>query len=138
MFKTLIIDANVPFRRSLKQILSHQFPFVRLEEASSGSEGLSKIEALRPDLIFVDIHLPGEAGLELVRKIRAEHPDIIILIITSSDLPEYQTAARQHGVRHFISKDSWTGEEILKLFKSVLFDLGIDEHGMTPNSHGRK
>lgn len=138
MFKTLIIDANVPFRRSLKQILSHQFPFVRLDEASSGFEGLSKIEAVPPDLIFMDIHLPGEAGLELVREIRAEHPDIIILIITSSDLPEYQTAARQHGVRYFISKDSWTGEQILQLFKSILKDLGVDEHEMTPNSKVRE
>jgi DNA-binding NarL/FixJ family response regulator len=76
----------------------------------------------------MDIHLPGEGGFELLREIRAKHPEIIIIIVTNHDFLEYQTAALQCGVRHFISKNSWTGEEILELFKFVLEDLRSDQH----------
>ena len=69
MFKILIVDPNSPFRLSLKKILVNRFPLVDIELASDGNEGLDKVNSFQPNLIFLEIHLPAENGLELARKI---------------------------------------------------------------------
>ena len=129
MFKILIVDPNDPFSRSLKKVLVSRFPFVDVQEAADGYEGLQKVEAFQPDLIFLEIHLPAETGLELAGRIKADHPDIIIVILTSYDLPEYKIAIEKSGVEYMVPKDDWTGEDMIALVQSILTDLKIDEHG---------
>ncbi len=98
-------------------------------EAADGKGILQKVKVLRPHLIFMDIKLPGENGLELTKKIKASHPKIIIIILTSYDLPEYRHAAYQYGASHFISKGRSTGEEILALVESILAGMETDLNG---------
>ena len=129
MFKILIVDPNDPFRQSLKKVLVNRFPSVDIQEAADGNEGLQKVEDFHPNLIFLEIHLPAETGLDLAGRIKTDHPDIIIVILTSDDLPEYQTAAEQLGVEHMVPKDDWTGEDMIALVLSILSDLKLDEHG---------
>jgi CheY-like chemotaxis protein len=129
MFKILIVDPNDPFRRSLKKVLVSRFPFVDVQEAADGYEGLQKVEAFQPDLIFLEIHLPAETGLDLAGRIKADHPDIIIVILTSYDLPEYKIAIEKSGVEYMVPKDDWTGEDMIALVQSILTDLKIDEQG---------
>ena len=129
MFKILIVDPNDPFRQSLKKVLVNRFPSVDIQEAADGNEGLQKVEDFHPHLIFVEIHLPAETGLDLAGRIKADHPDIIIVILTSYDLPEYQAAAKQLGVEHMVPKDDWTGEDMIALVQSLLSDLEMDEKG---------
>ncbi len=129
MFKILIVDPNDPFRQSLKKVLVNRFPSVDIQEAADGNEGLQKVEDFHPHLIFVEIHLPAETGLDLAGRIKADHPDIIIVILTSYDLPEYQAAAEQLGVEHMVPKDDWTGEDMIALVQSILSDLEMDEKG---------
>ena len=129
MFRILIVDPNDPFRRSLKKVLVNRFPFVDIQEAVDGYEGLQKVEAFHPDLIFLEIHLPAETGLDLASRIKAGHPDIIIVILTSYDLPEYKIAVEQSGVEHMVPKDDWTGEDMIALVRSILSDLKLDEQG---------
>jgi CheY-like chemotaxis protein len=129
MFKILIVDPNDPFRQSLKKVLVNRFSFVDIQEAADGNEGLQKVEDFHPHLIFLEIHLPAETGLELAGRIKTDHPDIIIVILTSYDLPEYQTAAEQLGVEHMVPKDDWTGEDMIALVRSILSDLKLDEQG---------
>jgi DNA-binding NarL/FixJ family response regulator len=129
MFKILIVDPNDPFRRSLKKVLMSRFPFVDIQEAADGDEGMQKLEAHHPDLIFLEIHLPAETGLDLAGRIKADHPDITIVILTSYDLPEYKIAVEQSGVEHMVPKDDWTGEDMIALVQSILLDLKMDEQG---------
>lgn len=129
MFKILIVDPNSPFRLSLKKILVNRFPFVEIELASDGNEGLDKVNTFQPNLIFLEIHLPAENGLELARKIKTGHRDIIIVMLTSYDLPEYQAAAKKSGVEHLVPKDEWTGEDMIDLVRSIQSDLDMDGHG---------
>lgn len=137
MFKILIIDPNDPFRRSLKKVLVNRFPFVDAREAADGDEGLLIVEAFQPDLIFLEIHLPTETGLDLASRIKADHPDIIIVILTSYDLPEYKLAVEQLGVEHMVPKDDWTGEDMIALVQSIFSELKVDEQGYQEriNSH---
>ena len=128
MFKILIVDPNDPFRQSLKKVLVSRFPLVDVQEAADGDEGLQLVEAFHPDLIFLEIHLPAETGLDLASRIKADHPDIIIVILTSYDLPEYKIAVEQSGIEHMVPKDDWTGEDMIALVQSILSDLKMDEH----------
>ena len=74
MFKILIVDPNDPFRRSLKKVLVNRFPFVDIREASDGGEGLKMVQGFNPNLIFLEIHLPSESGLELARRLKIDCP----------------------------------------------------------------
>lgn len=139
MFKILIVDPNDPFRQSLKKVLVNRFPSVDIQEAADGNEGLQKVEDFHPHLIFLEIHLPAETGLELAGRIKADHPNIIIVILTSYDLPEYQAAAEKMEVEHIVPKDDWTGEDMIALVQSILSNLKMDEKGdqnlKKPNHH---
>ena len=116
----LMIDDNIHFCQALEKIIKGKLPGVAIEGAADGMGGLEKVKRLLPHLVFIDIHLPGESGLELVRKIKAVNPDTIIVAFTSYDLPEYRSAMGQSGVDHLVPKDAWTGEEMLALVESII------------------
>ncbi len=130
MVRTLIVDDNACFRQSLKEVLHKRFPLVDVEEAADREETWQKIKLVRPNVVFMDIRLPGENGLELTREIKAVYPKIVFVIITCCDSPEYRQAAGRYGANHFISKNSSTSEELLALIESILSDLRMDSEGM--------
>jgi DNA-binding NarL/FixJ family response regulator len=119
-FNVLIVEDNLTFRQALTEILKSQFPCMAIEEANDGPEALQKIDAFLPTLVFMDIKLPGENGLEITRRIKARHPEMIVMILTSYDLPEYRDVAFRYGANHFIVKGSSTFEEISSLIESVI------------------
>ena len=126
MFKILIVEDSVIFRKLLKETLHSRFPSMELFEAADGEEALQRIEASVPDLIFMDIKLPGESGLDLTKKIKNQYPNIIIIILTAYDIPEYREAAVQAKGNYFLSKGSATKENILELVDSILSGRHID------------
>lgn len=128
MFKILIIDPNAPFRKSLEKVLVNRVPFVAIEAAANGEEGADRVETFHPNLIFLELHLPQESGFDLARRIKADKPDIVVILLTSYDLPEYQTAAEESGIEYLVPKDDWTGEDIITLVQSIMSGLDIDEH----------
>jgi DNA-binding NarL/FixJ family response regulator len=139
MFKILIVDPNDPFRQSLKKVLMNRFPFIDIQEASDGNEGMDKVDTYDPNLIFLEIHLPAQSGLDLARRIKSDHPDIVIVILTSYDLPEYQTAAQESGVEHLVPKDEWTGVDMIDLVQLILSDQEIDgNEGRRVAKHSRE
>ena len=126
MLKTLIVEDNATFRQSLKATLETEFPLMVIEEAEDGKEAMEKVTTFRPDLIFMDIKLPGETGLDLTKRIKTNDTSIVIIILTSYDLPEYRQAAQQYGADYFVSKGSSTREEILELVRSISSNRGLD------------
>ena len=120
MFRTLLVEDNRPFRQSLNETLELQFPFMEIIETGDGREVLEKVDDLRPDLIFMDIGLPGENGLTLTKRIKTDWPKTIIIILTSHDLPEYREAASRLGADYFISKSLSTRKEILAIVETIL------------------
>jgi CheY-like chemotaxis protein len=111
MAKVLIVEDSTFFRRLLKETLLSRYPKMDISEAPNG---------FTPDLIFVDIRLPGESGLDFTRRIKTTYPNIPVIILTSYDLPEYREAAKEYQADHFLSKGTTTKEDILKMVKSIL------------------
>ena len=120
MSNVLVAEDGTRFRQKLIRFLSMSFPSVAFEEAADGKEILAKINVFRPAVVFMDIRLPGESGLELTRKIKDLFPAIYIIILTSYDFSEYRDAAYQSGADAFLVKGRVTMVEIAKLLDSVL------------------
>lgn len=119
MKKTLIIEDSATFRKTFKDALCKRFPDMTVEEAAEGGEALDKIESFLPHLVFMDIRLPGESGLELTEKIKVKHPEIIVVILTDYDLPEYREASRMGGADGFIPKGSLNLSEIALMIEQL-------------------
>jgi DNA-binding NarL/FixJ family response regulator len=129
MFTTMLVEDNLSFRQLVKDNLRNQFPSMDIIEAKDGTEASQKIDSHPPNLIFMDIRLPGENGLKLTRKIKAGHPDIIIIILTSHDSLEYQEAATRNRANYFLSKDSTGSSEISILVRAILSEKGFNADG---------
>jgi len=118
-FKVMLVEDDDGFRRSLAGLLVSRFPSVLLDEAVNGTEAMDKVESFSPNLIFMDIKLPGQNGLEVTRRIKALHPEIMVIIFTSYDFPEYREVARASGAHSFLSKASSSAEEIQDLVERL-------------------
>jgi PAS domain S-box-containing protein len=119
VIKTLIVEDNNAFRQSIKESLLAVSPDMDIQEVEEGGKCMEKVDVFLPELIFMDIRLPGENGLSLTKKIKAKYPEIEVVVMTSYDNPEYQDAALQLGARQFYSKDLLNLEEIKALLTSI-------------------
>jgi CheY-like chemotaxis protein len=117
--KILIVEDSSLFRQLFKETLHDRLPSIQIHEAANGEEVMQKVETLHPHLIFMDIRLPGENGLALTQKIKTRYPNIIVIILTAYDLPEYRQASSQYA-DYFLPKDSSTTENIFTLVESIL------------------
>ncbi len=119
-FKILIVDDSALFRQTLKEMLQVRFPSIEIHEATDGEKARQAIKTSPPDLIFMDINLPGETGLVLTQKIKVRHPGMVIALLTGWDLPEYREASIRCKADHILFKGSTTRENIFALVDSVL------------------
>ena len=103
-YKILLVEDNSSFRQTLADTLCAHFATMNIAEAGSGEDALIKVEQLHPDMIFMDINLPGENGLKATRMIKTRHKHTLIAMLTSYDIPEYRQQAFRNGADHFISK----------------------------------
>lgn len=134
MTKVLIVEDSTMYRQILREVLQFRFPDMEILEAGDGVEALAKLSDSPPDLIFMDIKLPGESGLELTRKIKMQNPSTTIIILTSYDLPEYREAASQYKVNHFLAKGATTRNQIIKLIESILPEQSVNVNNASPNN----
>lgn len=120
MVEILIVEDNEGFRGMLQAILESGFPYAGIRTASEGVAALQRIEQIKPDLIFMDIRLPGGSGLALTRQIKRLNPDIAIVIVTSLDTPEYRKAAFDMGTDGFLSKQSMHPEDAREKVRDII------------------
>jgi len=110
--------------------LLSEFPSMEMIEAANGEEAFKRLSSTAVDLVFMDIRLPGESGLELTRKIKANHKNVTIAILTSYDLAEYREAAARCGADCFITKDSTKWDQVSVMVKC--FQRAKNSTGLKP------
>lgn len=120
MFKILVVEDNQSYREALVAALRLRIPSAAIAEAENAEEVIEKLDDLKPDLILVDIRLPGMSGLQLTKEIKEDHPDINIIIMTAYDIIEYRQQARQYQANDFINKNSTSLEEIIQLVEKYI------------------
>jgi len=128
----MLIEDNPIYRNLYRDSLKVQFLSMEILEAEDAAEAMRKIAAFHPDLVFMDIRLSGDNGLELTKRIKADYPDIIIAILTNYDFQEYREAAAQNGADYFLVKSSITSEEIFAFVRKILLEKGFHVNGSGP------
>jgi len=119
MIKTLIVEDNPEFRYFLKDLLRNRFPDGVIAEVGDAEQALQLIGSFQPDIVLVDIALPGMNGLTLTERIRENGTLPLIVIITNHVLPEYRAAAARLGADYFLPKASSSAKEILSVIERL-------------------
>ena len=123
MISVLIIDDHAGFRRSLKQYLISHGGFEIIGEAPNALEGLAMAYSHRPQIVLLDIRMPGLNGLNIIEKLRNELPDLLVIVLTLWDTPEYRRAAlNENKADAYLIKENMVSDlipTIQKLFKKT-------------------
>ena len=115
--RIMLVEDNTTFRKTFKEGLSGLCPFATLDEAANGDEALQKINSSPPQMVFMDFRLPGENGLRLIQRIKAQFPNIRIAMVTSYDFAEYRQAAVQSGAERYFVKGSFSWDDVKEFVK---------------------
>lgn len=103
--RVLLVDDHVLFRKGLASLMALRSELEVVGEASDGAEALAKARELRPDLVLMDINMPGTNGLEATRLIRAELPDLRVVMLTVSEQEEDLYEAIKSGAQGYLLKN---------------------------------
>ena len=108
--RVLLVDDNIIYLRTVSALLSNKPEVEVVGCAVSGEEALELMDVVQPDLILLDLKMPGMDGLEVTRRIRADSSATRIAIVTASCDGEHRAAAEEAGADDFICKDRLTSE----------------------------
>ena len=100
----LIVDDNPQFRALMRRILEQHADLRVVGEVRDGREALQRAHELLPDLVLLDLTLPGGDGLEATRQIKAHRPAIKVIIVTVHTEDAYRRAAEESGADAFLLK----------------------------------
>jgi two-component system nitrate/nitrite response regulator NarL len=106
MIRILLVDDHSVFRRSIKFNLESKAELSVVGEASSGLEGVEKAQALVPDVVVLDLSMPGMNGLEAARLIRDSVPQAAVLILSQYDIPQMMEEAKTVGAKGYLVKSN--------------------------------
>lgn len=106
MIDILIADDHFVVRQGVRQML-HLYPDLAVvDEAASGAEVLEKLDVLTPDLLLMDMTMPGLAGRALIERVRARHPRLPILVLSMHKDTQVALEALRAGANGYLTKDS--------------------------------
>src|SRR5689334_1319800 len=117
--KIFIVDDHAVLRDGLTEVINQSKELVVCGEAATGEEALEQIPAAAPDLVLVDLSLPGMNGLELVHELKTKHPAVRILVLSMHDESLYGERAVRAGARGYIMKHQ-VAREVQAAIQTVL------------------
>src|SRR5436305_545224 len=118
--RIIIVDDHPLFRKGLEQLINSSEDGFRIcGEAGDAAEGMTTIRQLKPELVIVDLSLPGANGIELVKNIRAEFPKLPVLILSMHDESLYALRALRAGAQGYVMKQEAL-ENVIVAIREVL------------------
>lgn len=123
MYRILVVDDEDIIRQGIKCLCDYEsLGFTVCGEASTGEQAYSQIMQLQPDVVLMDIRMPGMSGLEVAKRVRQDGFDGNIVIVSSFTDFSYAQEAMRQGIRHYITKpiDEDELEQVLLTFKATL------------------
>jgi DNA-binding NarL/FixJ family response regulator len=105
MIRILLVDDQPLIRLGFRMVLSAEPDFTVVGEAADGEQAVTRAVELQPDVVLMDIRMPGTDGVQATRRVVRAQPDARVLILTTFDLDEYAFAGLQAGASGFLLKD---------------------------------
>jgi DNA-binding NarL/FixJ family response regulator len=116
--RVLLVDDQPLFRRAIATLVAEQPDFVVVGEAVNGQDALERARALAPDLVVMDVEMPVMNGVEAVRLLRDEMPDIKVVMLTVSEDEDYLFDAVRFGAHGYLLKDLQP-EQLYEMLRAV-------------------
>ena len=104
--RVLIVDDHAVVRAGIKLLLGREDDIEPVGEAGSGREGIFEARTLKPDVILMDVVMPGGSGLEVIPTLLREQPELKILVLSMQDDPRYVREAFAAGARGYVLKEA--------------------------------
>ncbi len=117
--RIVIVDDHPMTRHGMAQLISLQRDLIVCGEAGDADGAMTAVRTRRPDLVLVDLSLPGKHGLELIKDLRSLHPGVLILVVSMHDENLHAGHALRAGARGFLMKTEG-GEKLLLAIRQVL------------------
>jgi DNA-binding NarL/FixJ family response regulator len=118
MLKILIADDHAVVRQGLKQILGEMKEAVDADEAANGQEFLDKVWKKDYDIALLDVSMPGRNGLEILKELRSDKPQLPVLMLSMHSEEQYAVRALKAGASGYLTKAS-TPEELLTAIRKI-------------------
>jgi len=118
MINIIIADDHTIVRAGLKQIISDFRDMNVIDEASDGQDLLQKIKKNKPDVILLDISMPGRNGLEILKQIKVEKPEIPVLVLSMHSEEQYAIRTIKAGASGYLTKEA-ASDKLIEAIKKV-------------------
>lgn len=113
--RLLLVEDHVVLRQGLKALFAGEPDIEIAGEAGNGREALQSIEELKPDIVLMDISIPGLNGIEVTHQIRQQHPEIKVVILSMHAGEEYVFQALRAGASGYVLKQADSAEVLLAI-----------------------
>lgn len=117
--RILLVDDHPFMRAGLAQLIDRQADLAVCGEAGNPAEAFTQLAALKPELVLTDLTMPGRSGLEFVKDLRAQDPQLLVLVVSMHDEAVYAERAIRAGARGYIMKEAG-GENLLGAIRQIL------------------
>jgi len=114
----LLVDDHPLTRHGMAQLISGEPDLVVCGEAGNAERALESVRTHHPDLVLVDVTLPGKPGLELIKDLNSLFPEVLVLVVSMHDESLYAERALRAGARGYLMKSAG-GEELIKAIRQV-------------------
>ena len=111
--RVLTVDDQVVFRDAARDVITATAGFEPVGDAESGEEALTEVERLRPELVLLDVRMPGIGGIEAARRITAAHPETVVVLISIEDSYEFAQDVHACGAAALVRKQDF-GPAVLR------------------------
>jgi DNA-binding NarL/FixJ family response regulator len=109
-WRLLLVDDHALFREGLAGLFAYQDDFKVVGEASDADSAVAQMAQLKPDIVLMDIDMPGEDGISTTRRIKAEFPDVTVVMLTVHDATDKLLDAIKAGAQGYLVKNIRSGE----------------------------
>lgn len=116
--RLLLVDDHEVVRLGLRALLEHHPQFEVVGEAANSKETMEKVEAIKPDIVLLDIRLPGVSGVEVCEDITQKYPDVRVIILTSYAEDEMLFSAIRAGASGYVLKQIG-GDGLIRAIEAV-------------------